>query len=152
MCVCVKFLQSYLILCDPMDCSRPGSSVPETFQARTLEWAAISCCSQIWGGCVPCQATPEGSNDTSCHWAPTQCKFLTYIVSHPLNSAGSCHSPRLVKEEHKFREVKCCAQGHTAKVPEQLPPSQAASPTAWSHQTSSWASCLLDKNIKLQLL
>ena len=29
-------------LSDPMDCSPPGSSVPETFQARILEWVAIS--------------------------------------------------------------------------------------------------------------
>ena len=28
--------------CDPMDCSRPGSSVNGIFQARTLEWTAIS--------------------------------------------------------------------------------------------------------------
>ena len=29
-------------LCDPMDCSPPGSSVQEVFQARMLEWVAIS--------------------------------------------------------------------------------------------------------------
>ena len=29
-------------LCDPMDCSPPGSSVHEIFQARILEWVAIS--------------------------------------------------------------------------------------------------------------
>ena len=29
-------------LCDPMDCSLPGSSVHEIFQARVLEWGAIS--------------------------------------------------------------------------------------------------------------
>ena len=28
-------------LCDPMDCSLPGSSVHEIFQARVLEWIAI---------------------------------------------------------------------------------------------------------------
>ena len=27
---------------DSMDCSRPGPSVPEIFQARILEWVAIS--------------------------------------------------------------------------------------------------------------
>ena len=27
---------------DPMDCSPPGSSVHETFQARVLEWGAIA--------------------------------------------------------------------------------------------------------------
>ena len=34
--------QSCLTLCDPMDCSPPGSSVHEIFQARVLEWLAIS--------------------------------------------------------------------------------------------------------------
>ena len=30
------------ILCDPMDCSVPGSSVHEIWQARILEWVVIS--------------------------------------------------------------------------------------------------------------
>ena len=34
--------QSCLTLCDPMDCSLPGSSVHGIFQARVLEWVAIS--------------------------------------------------------------------------------------------------------------
>ena len=34
--------QSCLTLRDPMDCSPPGSSVHGIFQARTLEWVAIS--------------------------------------------------------------------------------------------------------------
>ena len=34
--------QSCRTLCDPMDCSLPGSSVHGIFQARVLEWAAIS--------------------------------------------------------------------------------------------------------------
>ena len=34
--------QLCLTLCDPMDCSMPPSSVHEIFQARILEWAAIS--------------------------------------------------------------------------------------------------------------
>ena len=37
-----KSLQSCLTLCDPIDGSPPGSSVPGTLQARTLEWVAIS--------------------------------------------------------------------------------------------------------------
>ena len=37
-----KSLQSCLTLCDPIDGSPPGSSVPGILQARTLEWAAIS--------------------------------------------------------------------------------------------------------------
>ena len=34
--------QSYLTLCDPMDCSLPGSPVHGILQARILEWVAIS--------------------------------------------------------------------------------------------------------------
>ena len=35
--------QSCLTLCDPMDCnSLPGSSIYGIFQARVLEWVAIS--------------------------------------------------------------------------------------------------------------
>ena len=37
-----KLLQSCPALCDPIDSSPPGSPVPGIFQARTLEWAAIS--------------------------------------------------------------------------------------------------------------
>ena len=35
-------IQSCLILMQPTDCSPPGSSVSGIFQARTLEWVAIS--------------------------------------------------------------------------------------------------------------
>ena len=37
-----KVAQSCPTLCDPMDCSLPGSSVPGILQARILEWVAIS--------------------------------------------------------------------------------------------------------------
>ena len=37
-----KSLQSCPTLCDPIDSSPPGSSVPGILQARTLEWVAIS--------------------------------------------------------------------------------------------------------------
>ena len=40
--VIAKSLQSCLTLCDPIDCSPPGSAVPGILQARTLEWVAIS--------------------------------------------------------------------------------------------------------------
>ena len=33
---------SWLTLCDPIDCSPPGSSIHGIFQARILEWVAIS--------------------------------------------------------------------------------------------------------------
>ena len=37
-----KLLQSCPTLCDPIDGSPPGSPVPGSLQARTLEWIAIS--------------------------------------------------------------------------------------------------------------
>ena len=42
--------QSCLTLWDPMDCSLPGSSVLGIFQARVLEWVAISF---SWGSSQP---------------------------------------------------------------------------------------------------
>ena len=45
MCVCVYLcaqLLSHVKLCNPINCSPPGSSVHEIFQARILEWVAIS--------------------------------------------------------------------------------------------------------------
>ena len=40
--MCVLVIQSYLTLCDPMDCSPPGSFVLGILQARLLAWVAIS--------------------------------------------------------------------------------------------------------------
>ena len=37
----VKVALSCLALCDPMDCSLPGSSVHGILQARILEWVAV---------------------------------------------------------------------------------------------------------------
>ena len=37
-----KSLQSFPTLCNPMDCSLPGSSILGIFQARVLEWVAIA--------------------------------------------------------------------------------------------------------------
>ena len=37
---CAKSIQSHPTLCDPMDCSLPGSSVHVILQERILEWVA----------------------------------------------------------------------------------------------------------------
>ena len=37
-----KLLQSCPTLCNPIDCSPPGSPVPGILQARTLEWVATA--------------------------------------------------------------------------------------------------------------
>ena len=40
--MCAKSLQPCPTLCNPMDCSPPGSSVHGFLQARILEWVAIA--------------------------------------------------------------------------------------------------------------
>ena len=40
-CACAKSLQSCPTLCDPVDCSPPGSSIHGILRARILEWVAI---------------------------------------------------------------------------------------------------------------
>ena len=73
-----KSLQSCPTLCDPIDGSPPGSPVPGIFQARTLEWVAISF-SNAWKwkvkvkslSCVRLWATPW----TAAHQAPLSVGF-----------------------------------------------------------------------------
>ena len=50
-CVCVRaclVAQLCQTLCDPMDCSPPGSSVHGISQTRILEWVAISSRGSSW--------------------------------------------------------------------------------------------------------
>ena len=46
-------LQSCPTLCDPTDCSLPGSSVPGSFQARVLEWGASAFSDMLMSICKP---------------------------------------------------------------------------------------------------
>ena len=43
-----KWSRSVVSMCDPMDCSPPGSSIPGIFQARVLEWG---CHRLLWKLC-----------------------------------------------------------------------------------------------------
>ena len=73
-----KSLQSCPTLCDPIDGSPTGSTVPGILQARTLEWVAISF-SNAWKwkvkvkslSCVRLLATPW----TAAHQAPPSMGF-----------------------------------------------------------------------------
>ena len=66
-----KSLQSCPTLCDPIDSSPPGSSVPGILQARTLEWVAISSSNACMHTkslqscltlCDPMDSSPPGSS------------------------------------------------------------------------------------------
>ena len=48
-CVHTKSLQSCLTLCNPIDCSLPGSSVHGMLQARILEWVIVQKQINWWG-------------------------------------------------------------------------------------------------------
>ena len=61
--------QSCLTLCDPMDCSPPGSSLPGIFQARILEWVAI-----------PFSRGPSWPRDWILHLL--FCRWILYLLSH----------------------------------------------------------------------
>ena len=66
-----KLFQSCSTLCDPIDGSPPGSSIPGILQARILEWVAISfsnACMQAKSLqlcltlCNPMDSSPPGSS------------------------------------------------------------------------------------------
>ena len=57
--------QSCLILCDPMDCSLPGSSVHKIIPARILEWVAIS---SSRGSSWPRDRTHVSCGSCICTW------------------------------------------------------------------------------------
>ena len=56
----VKVTQSCPTLCDPVDCSLPGSSVLGSLQARVLEWVAVFLLQGIF--------LTQGSNPHLLHW------------------------------------------------------------------------------------
>ena len=68
----VKVAQLCPALCDPMDCSPPGSSIHKILQARILEWVAIS--------------FPRGFNPSQ-GWNPglPDCRWTLYHLSHQGN-------------------------------------------------------------------
>ena len=92
-CVCVhaKLLQLCLTVCDPMDCSPPGSSVHGIPQARIQQWIAIPSSrgsSQPWIKPVSLVSPALGSRffTTSTTWdalinVKSRLKCLAYVAS-----------------------------------------------------------------------
>ena len=73
-----KSLQLCPTLCDPIDGSPPGSPIPGIFQARTLEWVAISF-SNVWKWKVKVKSLssvwPSGTPWTAAYQAPPSMGF-----------------------------------------------------------------------------
>ena len=83
-CLCVWVCaQSCLTLCDPMDYDPPGSSVHGIFQARILEWVAISMGLPRWlrrkeSACQTLVQTAEsGRSPVGGNGNPLQYSFLS---------------------------------------------------------------------------
>ena len=91
-----KLLQSCPTLCDPIDCSQPGSPFPGILQARTLEWVAISFSnawkwkvkvkplSRVWLFATPWtaayQAPPSMGFSRQQYWSGVPIAFSTYCL------------------------------------------------------------------------
>ena len=107
-------------LCDPMDCSPPGSSVHEILQARLLEWVSISFSKvssrhrdRIHVPCVPCgfffTTEPSGNNQvprgvTCILWLDAHRPQHTSAYPPPFSSHGF-HTPSRLRPKHHGREA-----------------------------------------------
>ena len=97
-----SFTQLCLTLCDPMDCSPPGSSVHGISQARILEWVVISssrgsdgpraqtCISCITGGFFTTQAINEQTVKSS----------YNGVILLSTKSSSSVHTAVWLSEYH----------------------------------------------------
>ena len=115
--------QSCPTLCDPMDCSLPGSSLHGIFQARELHWGAISfllltaiqSLSRVRLLVTPWTAAPQASLSFTISWRPefaqTHIHWLGDAIqpSHPL-PPSSFFDFNLCQHQHLFQWVSCSHQ------------------------------------------
>ena len=78
--------QSCTTLCDPMDCSPPGSSVYGILQARTLEWVVISSSrgifpTQRWTPGVLCLLQGQEDSLPLCHLGSSAFNLYNVMLS-----------------------------------------------------------------------
>ena len=66
-----KSLPSCPTLCDPIDCSPPGSPIPGILQARTLQWVAIS----FSNACTHAKALQSCPTQFCFYELPKNCPF-----------------------------------------------------------------------------
>ena len=122
-----KSLQSCLTVCDPMDCSPPGSSVHGTSQARILEWVAIS---SSKGSSIP-GIEPRLLQFLHCRWI-LYCWTKSQPNLHSSASRGhlSCIGPKSLR----------FVQGLiiSSLVPPCLPLTSSSSDVTLSHSQFLW--------------
>ena len=117
--------QSCPTLCDPMDCSLPGSSVHGTFQARILEWAAISFSKE--------SSQPRDRTQASCIVGR---RFTVWAIREFYNMYSVQFSRLVISNSLRPRELQ------HARPPSPLPtPGVGVSLeccSSWGHKESDW--------------
>ena len=117
-----KSLQSCPTLCDPRDCSPPGSPVPGILQARTLEWVAISF-SNAWKWKVKVKSIshvqPLVTPWTAAYQAPLSMGFSRqeYWSWVPLPSPNYCSYSKLNSENQIFMSTQDFEFGNKKHFP-----------------------------------
>ena len=94
--------QLWLTLCHPMDCSPPGSSVRGIFQARILEWFAIS----FIGWASP--KSPWLLLLPKSVWWLVDPMFLARVVCQCLGYNCCCHAASCICQLHPFDPFGAC--------------------------------------------
>ena len=98
-----KLLQSCPTLCDPIEGSPPGSPIPGTLQARTLEWVAISF-SNAWKWKVKVKMTNLNSILKIRDITLSKKVHLAKVMVFPVVMYG-CESWTIKKAEHRRIDV-----------------------------------------------
>ena len=97
-----KLLQLCLTLCDPIDGSPPGSSIPRILQARILEWVAISFSSagmhskSLQSCPTLCDPTDTAHQAPLCRGFPGQEYWSGLLFPSSQNCISSVHFSRSV--------------------------------------------------------
>ena len=81
--------QSCPTLCDPMDCTQPGSSVHGIFQTRVLEWGAIA------------------FSKIHLYKVSNSIIFIFYNISSPISSPSPISLPPGLGNHHCFYGFAC---------------------------------------------
>ena len=134
-------IRSCLTLCDPMNCSPPGSSVHGILQARKLEWVAIPFSrGSSWPRDWTQVSLSAGGFLTS--WATREAQNFSYkqktelpSVSFPARSVGVSESPVFASllTQHPFCLYSC----EKWREGETLAWAPAALPSAWERASTA---------------
>ena len=113
---CVHEAQLGPALCDPMDCSLPGSFVHGISQARTLEWVAISFSrGSSWPryrthiSCVSCIAGRFFTTWVTGELISYICQLFELVCScNTVTHTNTDNNESVFMGQNFFNEIYCC--------------------------------------------